>query len=156
MVLTVNAATKSRARPAPLLDSAADGVEPTAAAQDILERVQAEALDALVSTSAIVRDALEQHPEIRDEARRNPDIVRLIVEYCIAEFDAKLGRAVDTVRAEFAGDRVKLARRTARDRERLAADVLRLFDGRNPAEVARRLNIGRATVYRIVKQARRR
>ena len=38
------------------------------------------------------------------------------------------------------------------ERERITAEVLRVFNGRNAAEVARRLGIGRATVYRIIKQ----
>lgn len=37
----------------------------------------------------------------------------------------------------------------------LAQEVLRLFNGRNATEVARRLDISRASVYRYIKQAGR-
>ena len=36
--------------------------------------------------------------------------------------------------------------------DRLATQVLSLFNGRNATEVARCLNISRATVYRLLKQ----
>ena len=38
-------------------------------------------------------------------------------------------------------------------RLRTARQVLRLFNGCNATEVARELNVGRATVYRVLKQA---
>lgn len=55
------------------------------------------------------------------------------------------------VRSHFKGSRQYVAART--DSTRIAQDVLALFNGRNAREVARRLRISRATVYRVLKQA---
>ena len=54
------------------------------------------------------------------------------------------------VRDEFSGLRPYVRRRDKGDR--LAGQVLSLFNGRNATEVARCLNISRATVYRLLKQ----
>jgi len=62
----------------------------------------------------------------------------------------------DAVRAEFRGQKVWVAGRSQLERHRLAQKVLALFNGRNAREVARRLGISRATVYRALKQAGRR
>jgi Mor family transcriptional regulator len=43
------------------------------------------------------------------------------------------------------------SRRSQTERDRMVAEVMVLFNGRNAAEVARRLNISRASVYRIIK-----
>jgi len=58
-----------------------------------------------------------------------------------------IGRIKTAVRAEFAGEECYIAGRRVQ-----SADVLALFNGRNATEVARRLNISRATVYRHIKQ----
>ena len=58
------------------------------------------------------------------------------------------------VRAEFRGEECYITSQPATARQELVASVLRLFDGRNATEVARRLQISRATVYRVLKQAR--
>lgn len=85
-----------------------------------------------------------------------PDLVDRIFEYLLAEFPqlagdaARVERAQAAVRAEFAGEEVYIQKRSSRD---IAAEVLRLFNGRNATEVARRLEIHRATVYRYLKQA---
>ena len=62
---------------------------------------------------------------------------------------AEIKRAV---RDEFAGERVYVQRRRADDISPLAAEVLKLFNGRNATEVARQLRVSRATVYRMLKQ----
>jgi len=86
----------------------------------------------------------------------NPDLVDRIFEYLIDQMPqlagdaASLRRAKAAVRAEFAGEEVYIQKRSSRD---IAAEVLRLFNGRNATEVARRLQIHRATVYRYLKQA---
>ncbi len=123
--------------------------EPAAAPPepDLIERV----FDRIVARSEAVTAALVAHPEIRAEASRNIELVELIVAYVIAEFDSLRPE----VRAEFAGDAGYIAKRTAAERAQLAADVLALFNGRNASEVGRRLNISRATVYRVIKQPRR-
>lgn len=85
-----------------------------------------------------------------------PDLVDRIFEYLLAEVpdiasqSEKLKRAV---REEFKGDMCYIAGRPATARQHQVAQVLALFDGRNATEVARRLGIGRATVYRILKQS---
>lgn len=87
-----------------------------------------------------------------------PDLVDHIFEYLGAErlLDARgadLERAKAAVRDYFGGEGVYIARRPASARHALAVEVLSAFDGRNATEIARRLKIGRATVYRIIKQA---
>ncbi|WP_287804147.1 helix-turn-helix domain-containing protein [Diaphorobacter sp.] len=85
-----------------------------------------------------------------------PDLVDRIFDYLLAEFPqlagdaARVEKAQAAVRAEFAGEEVYIQKRSSRD---IAGEVLRLFNGRNATEVARRLQIHRATVYRYLKQA---
>ena len=84
-----------------------------------------------------------------------PDLVDRIFEYLLAEFPQlagnpdKVHHAQVAVRAEFAGAEVYIQKRA---NQALAFDVLRLFDGRNASEVARRLGVSRRTVYRYLKQ----
>jgi transposase-like protein len=87
----------------------------------------------------------------------DPDLVDRIFEYLLAEFPHIAGpqfaKAKRAVREEFRGEEVYIAGRGADDRHDLVMSVLSLFNGRNASEVARRLGIGRTTVYRILKQA---
>jgi transcriptional regulator of acetoin/glycerol metabolism len=55
------------------------------------------------------------------------------------------------IRRHIGGQR-HYVRATESDPDSTAREVLRLFNGRNATEVARRLNIGRTTVYRFLKQ----
>lgn len=92
---------------------------------------------------------------VANEVFSNPDLVDKIFEFIEAEFPDFSTRAAvlkEEVRREFSGIEIYIPRRSLAERERLTAEVLTLFNGRNAAEVARRLNIGRATVYRIIKQ----
>lgn len=97
-----------------------------------------------------------QPKELQDLLAAEPDLVDRIFEYLLAEFPqlagdaARVQKAQTAVRAEFAGEEVYIQKRSSRD---IAAEVLRLFNGRNATEVARRLQIHRATVYRYLKQA---
>jgi Mor family transcriptional regulator len=59
-------------------------------------------------------------------------------------------------REEFKGAVFYIPTRSPSERQLLVAEALRLFNGRNATEVARRLRISRATVYRWVKQPGRR
>lgn len=85
----------------------------------------------------------------------HPDLVDRIFAYLLDEFPQLAGdadavmRAQAAVRAEFAGEGAYIQKRTS---QALAAEVLRLFNGRNATEVARRLGISRRTVYRHLKQ----
>lgn len=85
------------------------------------------------------------------------DLVDRIFEYLLEEFPQIAGpgfaKAKKAVRAEFAGERPYIASKTEADRHALAVTVLGMFNGRNAREIARRLGIGRTTVYRIIKQA---
>lgn len=91
----------------------------------------------------------------------DPDLVDRIFDYLLSEFPhlagegEQLDRARHAVREEFRGEEIYIAARPASERERLVRQVLALFNGRNATEVARRLRISRASVYRFIKQAGR-
>lgn len=88
----------------------------------------------------------------------DPDLADRIFAYVLELLPELAGQAERlaevqaAVRDEFGGDKGYVRRRSRRSKE-LAAEVLRLFNGRNATEVARRLSIGRRTVYRVLKQA---
>lgn len=86
-----------------------------------------------------------------------PDLVDRIFDYLLAEFPqiagAQFAEAKAAVRDEFSGEGVYIAARPMTARRELAASVLSLFNGRNATEVARQLQISRASVYRHLKQA---
>ncbi|MGF6347915.1 helix-turn-helix domain-containing protein [Variovorax sp. W2I14] len=95
-------------------------------------------------------------PKLQELIDREPDLVDRIFEYLLSEFPqiagVKLEATKNAVREEFRGEEVYIAARPASAKHQLAQDVLALFNGRNAREVARRLNISRATVYRLIKQ----
>lgn len=83
------------------------------------------------------------------------DLVDAIFSFIEQEFPALASRTAqlkEDVRREFSGIEVYIPRRSSAARQQLSVEVLRMFNGRNATEIARRLNIGRATVYRIIKQ----
>jgi Mor family transcriptional regulator len=91
---------------------------------------------------------------VSDEILSNPDLIDLIFEYIIADMPEMRERAQalkESTRREFGGIETYIPRRSDADRQKLAILVLELFNGRNATEIARRLNIGRASVYRIIK-----
>jgi DNA invertase Pin-like site-specific DNA recombinase len=88
--------------------------------------------------------------------------VDAIFEYLLREHPAIAGVADSEdlkrlVRDQFGGQRGLYIRRgkSTEDQRRRVDQILELFNGRNASEIARRLGIGRATVYRLLKQARR-
>lgn len=89
---------------------------------------------------------------------QEPDLVDRIFEYILADFPQIAGdqfaKAKEAVREEFGGEDVYIPARGASDRKRQVAEVLSLFNGRNATEIARRLGISRASVYRFIKQSR--
>jgi Mor family transcriptional regulator len=92
---------------------------------------------------------------VNSEVFDNPDLVDAIFAFIETEFPDMASRTAvlkEEVRREFSGIEIYIPRRSVAERERITAEVLRVFNGRNAAEVARRLGIGRATVYRIIKQ----
>lgn len=91
----------------------------------------------------------------------DPDLVDRIFDFLaddprIAVLQPQaLAELKTAVRAEFRGEECYIASRPASARQELAATVLAMFNGRNASEVARALRIGRATVYRVLKQSGR-
>lgn len=89
--------------------------------------------------------------EILDDA----DLVDAIFAFIEEEFPQLAPRTAqlkEDVRREFRGIEIYIPRRSNASRAKLTREVLSLFNGRNASEIARRLGIGRATVYRIIKQ----
>lgn len=91
-----------------------------------------------------------------EQASKLPDLVDRIFELLAEEVpelgadvlaEAKLG-----VRAEFGSSLGYIRSGHEARRQELARMILALFNGRNASEVARELDISRATVYRFLKQ----
>ncbi|MCV2365541.1 helix-turn-helix domain-containing protein [Paucibacter sp. DJ1R-11] len=95
------------------------------------------------------------HPKPPQELADQPDLVDRIFDYLVEilpELEAaevRLSGARERVRREFAGIETYVRKRDAGS---LRPEVLALFNGRNASEVARRLGVSRATVYRCLKQ----
>jgi Mor family transcriptional regulator len=86
----------------------------------------------------------------------NPDLVDAIFKRLaeeVPELAVRLARVEADVRFEFQGIETYIARRSPARRQQRTKQVLELFNGRNAADVARALGIGRTTVYRIIAQA---
>lgn len=84
----------------------------------------------------------------------DPDLIDSIFGFIAIEFPEMRDRVDELkqmARREFAGIETYIPRRPKAERDRVVQEVMRLFDGRNAKEVARRLNISRASVYRIIK-----
>ncbi len=88
--------------------------------------------------------------------RSEPDMIERLFAYVLAELpeipEPRLRALKAAVRAELGGEKHWIPKRPQTERQRLIGEVFAMFDGRNATEVARRLGIGRATVYRILKQ----
>lgn len=97
----------------------------------------------------------DQAPKTFEEVTADSDLVDRIFDYVVELIpeikDRSLDHVKQAVRQEFAGDRVYIQARTSSS-YRLAAQALELFNGRNATEVARKLQVSRATVYRLLKQ----
>jgi Mor family transcriptional regulator len=93
---------------------------------------------------------------VNAEVFDNLDLVDAIFQYLGEEFPQLAPRLVlleEEVRQEFRGIEIYIPRRSSARRRQLTEEVLSLFNGRNASEIARKLGLGRATVYRIIKQA---
>jgi DNA-binding phage protein len=97
-------------------------------------------------------------PSGRREALRppaDPDLVDRLFEFLsdhprLPEFPPEvLAQVKADLRSEF---RDEVRRTSPLERQQRVHQVLELFNGRNASEVARSLGIGRATVYRYLKQ----
>src|SRR5687768_12495515 len=95
-------------------------------------------------------------PQLDALMREDADLVDRIFEYVLQEFPeiqrARLQAAKRSVRERFGGREEYVRSAATVEREEQADQVLALFNGRNATEVARRLKISRATVYRLIKQ----
>jgi Mor family transcriptional regulator len=95
-------------------------------------------------------------PQLDALLAQEPDFVDRIFEYLLCEFPQIAGPRLDEakrgVREQFGAREVYVRSAASAEREALAKAVLALFNGRNATEVARRLQISRATVYRMIKQ----
>lgn len=98
-------------------------------------------------------------PELDLLVAAEPDLVDRIFDYILAEIPQMAANPPErvhqlkaAVRAEFKGEECYIASRPATARQEMVAQVLALFNGRNASEVARRLHISRASVYRVLKQ----
>ena len=92
----------------------------------------------------------------------DPDLVDRIFEYLLEQCPqirntppAQLEKTKLAVRHEFGGVREYLQSKESIERKERVKLVLSMFNGRNATEIARRLQISRATVYRKIKQAGR-
>ena len=85
----------------------------------------------------------------------DPDLVDRIFDYVVELLPELAGRHAEVkaaVREESAGQGVYIQQRSKSKRQQLAVQIFTLFNGRNATEVARTLQISRATVYRVLKQ----
>lgn len=91
-------------------------------------------------------------PKLDALLRAEPDLVDRIFDYLIAQHPDMAALKADAVRQavrdEIGGQEWYVRRR----RGNTASLVLALFNGRNASEVARQLQISRASVYRYLKQ----
>jgi Mor family transcriptional regulator len=98
----------------------------------------------------------DKTPDLDALIAAEPDLVDRIFDYILAEFpqiSASVQKHKAAVRAEFKGEECYIAGKPATARQQQVSQVLALFNGRNASEVARRLQIGRSTVYRVLKQS---
>lgn len=81
------------------------------------------------------------------------DLVDKILEFLRVERpDIDLSKYEIPLREEFGGDKHWVRSPREIRRQQLVREVLSMFNGRNTAEVARRLGIRQGEVYRIIKQ----
>ena len=94
-------------------------------------------------------------PKLADLIKAEPDLVDRIFDYILQEMP-EIAESVQkhkaSVRAEFKGEHCYIMGKPTTQRQETVCQVLALFNGRNASEVARKLQISRRTVYRIIKQ----
>lgn len=84
------------------------------------------------------------------------DLVDRLFEYMLELVPGLAGQAHEIkqgLRAHVGAGEHYVKSVVSEERRAQAQEALRLFNGRNASEVARRLNISRASVYRYLKQA---
>lgn len=91
---------------------------------------------------------------VTNEILGDPDLIDRIFDYIVADMPEMRERAEalkENARREFGGLELYIPRRSDAERQRIVQLVMELFNGRNATEIARRLKIGRTSVYRIIK-----
>lgn len=89
---------------------------------------------------------------------QNPDLVERMFDYLVLNLPqlqqhmAQLDAVQRDLRVEFGGKMNWVSGKSQAEKKDKIQQVLHLFNGRNATEVARRLNISRASVYRYLKQ----
>lgn len=89
------------------------------------------------------------------QAATQPDLIDAVIDYVVSlhpVLDTERADLTAALRAEFGGQRWYVPARPETQRQQTARRVLDLFNGRNATEIARILQISRATVYRTLKQ----
>jgi Mor family transcriptional regulator len=90
-----------------------------------------------------------------------PDLVDRVFDYLFSECpgfrqavtsEADVAKAKQRLRDEFGGEEAWVRSGHKAKRDAQTTEILRLFNGRNASEVARRIGTSRATVYRKLKQ----
>jgi Mor family transcriptional regulator len=113
----------------------------------------------MVTVMAKPRDPFLPPPK---PGQPDPDFVDQVFELLVemipglADAPKDLEEAKTAVRAEFRGMAYVAGRNPSAQelrRRQLATEILSNFNGRNATEIARRLQISRCHVYRILKQA---
>ena len=120
----------------------------------------------ITTTTTATLSQANPTPKLSAMIAAEPDLVDRIFDYIFS--DPVLSEAIKksalsekttvaklktAVRAEFRGEECYIAGKPATARQEQVSQVLALFNGRNAHEVARRLRISRATVYRHLKQS---
>lgn len=104
-------------------------------------------------------------PQLDILLQAEPDLVDRIFDFILSDpaLSAAIAKVVEStkdtvpklktaVRAEFVGETCYISSHSPTDRQLRVQQVLALFNGRNATEVARTLQISRASVYRCLKQ----
>jgi hypothetical protein len=108
--------------------------------------------------------AVPDLPELTLAQRlEDADFVDRVWDYLLQQWPMRLQDIPPTevedvkqlIRQAERGERPYITPAGATQRARRAEQILALFNGRNAVEVARELRCGRATVYRVLKQAGR-
>ena len=104
-------------------------------------------------------------PQLDTLLHAEPDLVDRIFDFILsdpalsaaiakvsADTQSAMPKLKNAVRAEFVGETCYISSHSPTDRQLRVQQVLALFNGRNATEVARTLQISRASVYRCLKQ----
>lgn len=116
----------------------------------------AEALDILAATATGADAPAPSTPTTTAAADDDyNDLIARMVSYVVNVEPAlakRRAQITDDLRKEFGGERWYVPSRHKTERQERITAILATFNGRNASEVARKLNVSRATVYRVLKQ----